>query len=86
MFSIKCRNISTALVLTIPFSRNVQAKSPTMGPSMNIGSQFGDNINASLKVGKVIWPKMMLDDETSETCLIFWKPPERPGSVEPWDE
>jgi len=28
---------------------NVQAKSPTMGPSMNIGSQFGDNINASLK-------------------------------------
>ena len=34
---------------------------------MNIGSQFGDNINASLKVGKVVWPKMMLDDETSET-------------------
>jgi len=28
---------------------NVQAKSPTMGPSMNLSSQFGDNINASLK-------------------------------------
>jgi len=28
---------------------NVQAKSPTMGPSMNLGNQFGDNINASLK-------------------------------------
>ena len=43
-------NISTARVLTSPSFRNVQAKSPTMGPSMNLSSQFGDNINASLKV------------------------------------
>lgn len=51
MFSIKkCKKNFTALNLTMPFFRNVQAKSPTMGPSMNLGNQFGDNINASLKV------------------------------------
>ena len=51
MFSIKSvKKNFTALNLTMPFFRNVQAKSPTMGPSMNLGNQFGDNINASLKV------------------------------------